>query len=70
MRSYAVAVHATVMLAVAVAVWGVDPIEPVPCAGLMLVFTWCAYRIGAPNDWRWVADLVGVGDAVMDGIRM
>lgn len=52
--------YASVMLAVSLAVWAVDVIDPTACAGMMLVFTWCAYRIGLPKDARgWEEGLAG-----------
>lgn len=33
-----------VMVCVALAVWLLDPLEPLPCSGLMVVFAWCAHR--------------------------
>ena len=64
-----VGLHASVMLGVALAVWGLEVIDPTACAGMMLLFTWCAYRIGLPKDARgWEEALVG-GNNVFDSVR-
>lgn len=68
--SYRILVYSGAMLAMAVAAWGVDPIDPTPCAGLMLAFTWCAYRIGLPKDGRgWEGALVGASDDALSRVR-
>ena len=35
------------MASVALAVWLLDPLEPLPCAALVVAFAWCSHRAAA-----------------------